>query len=471
VVTGQNSLSRRARPLEILGRPLNDVLFSREFRESRTFVYSNERHMKLNKKQAFFAAVSVLLVFGFLEATLGLLAFVSPRVDQLLGAPGTPNTIPHTVPDERLGRRPNPAYPGHDHKGFRNPEVPAKVHIVALGDSQTYGTGVKREDAWPRQLESMTGETVYSMAFGGYGPTHSLILWDEAIALSPKIVIEAFYAGNDLFDSFSHVYNMGQFPELQSSDPQLQATVREREQSESIANHVSRMFKMGTTPVAIDEEATTVTREGFFPWRLLSQHLKVYGLLRRARYEGNRLVNKSNSTSQGEWERAKAFAKMHPAYCQVFSDRQFKTVFTSEYRLSALDLGDPRIVEGLQISLRAIQRMHELAAARNIRFLVVLIPSKEAVFRQLWQNPPINYLSVIENEERLWRIAKNFFGHNGIEYLDSSPVLQEQLAIGIQPYQVSRDGHPNEHGHKAIAKLVAAHLELPKTSQTQAEPL
>ena len=34
VVTGQNSLSRRARPLEILGRPLNDVLFSREFRES-----------------------------------------------------------------------------------------------------------------------------------------------------------------------------------------------------------------------------------------------------------------------------------------------------------------------------------------------------------------------------------------------------------------------------------------------------
>jgi hypothetical protein len=37
VVTGQNSLSRRARPLEILGRHLNDVLFSREFRESLIF--------------------------------------------------------------------------------------------------------------------------------------------------------------------------------------------------------------------------------------------------------------------------------------------------------------------------------------------------------------------------------------------------------------------------------------------------
>src|SRR5262245_35073125 len=35
VVTGQNSLSRRARPLELLGRPRNAVLFSREFRKSR----------------------------------------------------------------------------------------------------------------------------------------------------------------------------------------------------------------------------------------------------------------------------------------------------------------------------------------------------------------------------------------------------------------------------------------------------
>lgn len=34
VVTGQNSFFRHAKPLEILGRPSNDILFSREFRES-----------------------------------------------------------------------------------------------------------------------------------------------------------------------------------------------------------------------------------------------------------------------------------------------------------------------------------------------------------------------------------------------------------------------------------------------------
>ena len=48
VVTGQNSLSRRARPLEILGRPLNDVLFSREFRESQNVRDRGCRHRSLD---------------------------------------------------------------------------------------------------------------------------------------------------------------------------------------------------------------------------------------------------------------------------------------------------------------------------------------------------------------------------------------------------------------------------------------
>jgi hypothetical protein len=183
-----------------------------------------------------------------------------------------------------------------------------------------------------------------------------------------------------------------------------------------------------------------------------------------------RLVNKSNRiTQEEEWEIAKAFAEAHPAYCQVFSSGQFKTVFTSEYRLSALNLEDPRIAEGLEISLKVMQKMNKYAVARNIRLLVVLIPTKETVFRNLWQSPSRSYSNLTENEERFWRATKDFLEQNGIEYLDSWSVLQEQLAAGIQPYQVSDDGHPNKHGHRAIAKLVAAYLELPRTSKAQAE--
>ena len=113
------------------------------------------------------------------------------------------------------------------------------------------------------------------------------------------------------------------------------------------------MFWMRTT-----EESTTVTRSVFSHWRLFSQHSKIYSLARRTRYEFTRWVKKPYKADQEKWEIAKAFANAHPTYCQVFSDGQFKTVFTSEYRLLALDLDDPRIAEGLRISLRAIQRMH-----------------------------------------------------------------------------------------------------------------
>ncbi|MDF0673148.1 MAG: hypothetical protein P0120_02225 [Nitrospira sp.] len=417
--------------------------------------------MKHKKRQALFVVVLVLIVVGFLEAILGLFAFVSPRVNRVLTSP----QIPPFVPDARLDRRPNPAYPGHDRQGFRNLDMPAKAHIVALGDSQTYGTGVNPEDAWPKQLESLTGEIVYSMAFGGYGPTHSLALWDEAIALSPTIVIEAFYFGNDLYDSFNFVYNNGQLIELKSSDPQVQTSVREAEQSDPIGPRVSRMFNMGHQPAAHDKETTKATRDGFSLLEVLSQHSRLYGLFQRV-YEKTRVMNQRN-THQDKWAKAKAFAEANPAYCEVFSDGPFKTIFTSAYRLAALDLGDPRIAEGLQISLRAIERMQELAAARRIRFFVVLIPTKETVFRQLWKNPSESFRRNIENEERALSITKDFLRHNGIEYLDVLPALQEQLMTGVQPYQVSHDGHPNEHGHRAIAKLLAQHLESSKTSQAK----
>jgi hypothetical protein len=113
--------------------------------------------------------------------------------------------------------------------------------------------------------------------------------------------------------------------------------------------------------------------------------------------------------------------------------------------------------------------MHESAVTRKIRFFVVLIPTKEAVFRQLWQHPSMSYRRLTENEECVWRRTKDFLEQNDIEYVDALPVLQEQLTTGIQPYQVSQDGHPNEHGHKAIAKLIAAHLVSPQTLQAQAE--
>ena len=67
VVTRQISLPRRAKPLEIFGRPLNDVLFSREFRESRNdFTKSGESS---------FTVPNMAIVYGL--TTYGTLAQIA----------------------------------------------------------------------------------------------------------------------------------------------------------------------------------------------------------------------------------------------------------------------------------------------------------------------------------------------------------------------------------------------------------
>ncbi len=408
------------------------------------------RRTKFSKKQAFFALLTALVTITLLESGLKLLAMASPEVERLLSSPWS--TIPQTLPDPRLGHRPSPEYPGHDRNGFRNPNVPIEADIIGLGDSQTYGTGVEPRNAWPRQLESMTGEAVYSMAFGGYGPTHSLILWNQAVALRPKVIIEAFYAGNDLYDSFNLVYNRGLLAELKSRSRSVQSSVRSAEESESIAERVSQMYAMGET---ID--ATSSSNESS-PLRFLSLHSRLYGLLRRLRYAGARYLFELKNTPQIVWQEQKLFAEEHSRYAHVFEKGQYKTLFTSEYRLSVLDLQDPRIAEGLQISLKAIRQMNDLATADSIRFLVVLIPTKESVFRDLVERPTASYRSLIENEELFLRTTVDFLDRYGIEYVDALPALRKQFLAGSQPYQPTADGHPNVFGHRAIAELISNRL-------------
>jgi hypothetical protein len=108
--------------------------------------------------------------------------------------------------------------------------------------------------------------------------------------------------------------------------------------------------------------------------------------------------------------------------------------------------------------------MKERAEDKNIRFIVLLIPTKELVFKELWSNPSPAYRTLTENETAFWKITKDSLERNDIEYIDALPALRKQLASGVQPYQVSINGHPNEHGHRAMASLIAEYL----TSRTTA---
>jgi hypothetical protein len=345
--------------------------------------------------------------------------------------------------------------PGHDARGWRNPTAYKKADVVALGDSQTYGENVAPAEIWPRQLEAMISHPVYGMAYGGYGPVHSLLLWNEATDLSPRVVIEAFYSGNDLYDAFNVVYNREQLAELKSVDARVRKEVVDAEKLEPIAQRVDRLFRMGraASPAEPDDPGAISPPTGLRAF--LAAHSRIFGLFRRARFELRGKDHIATPLADMPWEDAKAFALQNPACCEVFTSGEFKTILTSEYRLSALNLEDPRIAEGLRLCLESISRMNQLASAKGIKLVVLLIPTKELVFREQWKSPSRNFVVLVTNEERMWRIVKDYLGQRGIEYVDALAALRESLGRQEQPYPVTQDGHPNRYGHFAIAQALA----------------
>ena len=102
-----------------------------------------------------------------------------------------------------------PGSGGHDEWGFRNPEVPEEVQIVAIGDSHTYGTSAPASESWPAWLGRLSNTTIYNMGVGGYGPPqYRYLLNVKAKLLKPYLVFIGFYFGNDLRDSYRFAKNV-----------------------------------------------------------------------------------------------------------------------------------------------------------------------------------------------------------------------------------------------------------------------
>ncbi len=115
------------------------------------------------------------------------------------------DTHEYLINDPLVGVRAPTLYPDlgnvgpNDLLGFRNLGVPNAADIVAIGDSQTYGNNAIFHENWPSLLREMLppGIEVYSMATGGWGAVQYLYAFSKALQFQPRLVIVAFYTGND----------------------------------------------------------------------------------------------------------------------------------------------------------------------------------------------------------------------------------------------------------------------------------
>ena len=97
----------------------------------------------------------------------------------------------------------------HDILGFRNRRIPNIADIITIGDSQTYGNNAVLEQNWPSQLVvnlKNQSPVLYNMSVGAWGAAQYFEMFAKALLFQPRIVIIAFYTGNDPLDSFIRVY-------------------------------------------------------------------------------------------------------------------------------------------------------------------------------------------------------------------------------------------------------------------------
>lgn len=332
----------------------------------------------------------------------------------------------YLVDDDILGHKVRPDSLGYDAWGFRNRFVPATARIVTIGDSQTYGTSTTSGDSWPAKLQTLRNEAVYNMSLGGYGPVqYHHLLYRKVPQLKPTVVIVGFYFGNDLFDAYNIVYTKEYWKHLRR--PGIHGEpLRAINQSEPVQ---ARKF-LGSVRDWLAHHSTS--------YRMFT--LAFGGILRF-------------------FEIKYGYAQDNPQL-SILDDQKHKirAGFTPLTRLSVLNLDDPRVMEGLRLTLELFRQMNDVCSKNDIAFVVALIPTKESVFADyIGNNPNIRNAKVIDQviskERQINQLVKKYLDEHQILYIDLLPALQQAVPVK-RIYPQSEDGHPNKEGYEVIAKAI-----------------
>lgn len=327
---------------------------------------------------------------------------------------------PKTLYDEALRYRIEPNSGAHDSWGYRNKKVPKTAKIVAIGDSHTYGISATASDSWPSALEEMTGEQTYNLGLGGYGPAEYLYLMKEnALKLSPEIIIAGFYLGNDLKDSFTAVYSVPVWKDLRN--PAFSYTENENKNTE--------------------EDSLT-------EW--LSGHSVIYRIV-------------SSSFIGDNLRHQRRLSKGEDIPMLNLPEYGISTGFTPDRRLKGLDLSNPEVREGLRLTLDFFNNMKRIANENKIDFLVVIIPTKETVYSDLISQSgelanSYELTKLIQSEEVVNKVVRTYFTDHGIPFVDVLEPMKE-AAKTEQIYPNNFGGHSNKNGYRVIAESISRYLE------------
>lgn len=292
------------------------------------------------------------------------------------------------------------------------PKDPAVIRILGLGDSFSYSNSVNLEETYFKQLEkdlNAAGRTRVEVINGAV-PAYSTIqewryLERDGIALSPDMVLLGFYVGNDFQDSHE-LFDSLQRPTVDVVDGQLRAN----------ENFPSARYDRQERPL----RTATLHVRAFF-----ASNSALYVFLRER-------------FSETLWRLGLRNNPPPPDFCAKEPSASLKA--------------------GWAETRRVLRAMQAFCDARNIRLLIVTLPTQYQVHEDLWTHH-VNTFKLNPEEYDLTKpqaLLKEFCAENGIEQVDVLPAMRaasqtERLFYPIASYMTPA-------GHALVARVVREYL-------------
>ena len=348
-----------------------------------------------------------------------------------------------------------------DAEGFRNPRVRDRVDIAALGDSFTDAMTLPIDEAWPTRLERQTGLAVQNYGTAGFGPQQELLtLKDYAVTHHPRVVVLAYFAGNDIFDAEA-------FDEFVRSG----GATRRAVQGWQIKDVVSR----ADTWFLVSALRATST------WASKLERAEARTDTVRVRHGASRDGGPAEALDPVAGEEA-GVAFDRGMFTAAVNGRAVRFAFMPPY-LNTLTFSEHDLATrpGWALTRQAIGEMQDVSHGIGATFVVMFLPFKSQVYlpwlagaqrpaelsRELQFYLPDNpgtpdVAQMLRNRLAQQRLMRRFCEERGIPLLDTTDALTARFIAGENVY-FPDESHLNERGHAIIADTLAAYLKPQKS--------
>ena len=351
--------------------------------------------------------------------------------------------------DIDAGYRLNPGHPNIDEHGFRNRRGDRPRVVAALGDSHTFGSNVKPEEAWPVQFENMTGVPTYNFGVGSYAVYAHFANAHRAIEQGYKYIIIELLIHNDFKVNGN------------SCDIDYAGSAFWQKAKERLDLHLPDCSEADNWQTA---RAPGFIR--YFRGRAQSALLSAFDYLvaqpladqwYRLTYSApkKRVVTSAQSGAPGKTAEA-ASGSVRPASA-YFAGRALKN---QEIEFVFTDLDRKAVQDGIEDFEKMLTDLKQAADRKGSKVAVMFIPTKVQLFYEFLDNLDLyderpTFRKMAENHRAIQDRLARHMDSIAMPWITAKPELIETVrehdSRGEWVYAPSA-GHPNPPGYVAYAK-------------------